>query len=201
MATITKIIHLSWLLIVCGYVLISYNSNTLAEEVRVSKLGQNVGAPTLKFLYCYSCGYRKMFDQYVTLVNQKYPYILVDGANYDPPGLYMFLVRIIGTLKMAAIVCILGGINIFDYFNQPQPSWWQWCTENKIYACMMLFFLSNLIEGQLISSGAFEIFLNDVPVWSKLESGRIPQPAELFQIIDNHMQFTDTTVELKEFAK
>lgn len=69
----------------------------------------------------------------------------------------------------------------------------------------MLFFLTNIFEGQLISSGAFEIFLNDVPVWSKLETGRIPQPAELFQIIDNHMRFTefgDTTVELKPgFAK
>ena len=26
-----------------------------------------------------------------------------------------------------------------------------------------------------------------MPVWSKIESGRIPQPGELFQIIDNHM--------------
>ncbi len=25
-----------------------------------------------------------------------------------------------------------------------------------------------------------------MPVWSKIESGRIPQPPELFQIIDNH---------------
>ena len=40
---------------------------------------------------------------------------------------------------------------------------------------------------QLISTGAFEISLNDMPVWSKIESGRIPQPGELFQIIDNHM--------------
>lgn len=34
-----------------------------------------------------------MFDQYVTIINQKYPYLLVDGANYDPPGLNMFLAR------------------------------------------------------------------------------------------------------------
>ena len=25
-----------------------------------------------------------------------------------------------------------------------------------------------------------------MPVWSKLESGRIPQPPEVFQIIENH---------------
>lgn len=82
----------------------------------------------------------------------------------------------------------------------------------------MLFFASNAIEGQLVSSGAFEILLNgacwwkklliyslyihniiiiayytDVPVWSKLETGRIPQPPELFQIIDNHMMMSDET--------
>lgn len=171
------------------------------DDLPVSKLSQNVGAPTLKFLYCYSCGYRKMFDQYSQVINQKYPYLLVDGANYEPPGLYMLIVRILGTLKMLAIVCILGSVNIFNYINLQPPSWWQWCIENKIYACMMIFFLSNLIEGQLMQSGAFEISLNDVPIWSKLESGRIPQPAELFQIIDSHMQFTDTKVELNGYAK
>lgn len=66
---------------------------------------------------------------------------------------------------------------------------------------MMLFFMSNMLEGQLLSSGAFEISFNNVPIWSKLESGRIPQPAELFQIIDSHMQFTDTKLELNGFAK
>jgi hypothetical protein len=40
-----------------------------------------------------------------------------------------------------------------------------------------------------------------VPVWSKLETGRIPQPQELFQIVNNHLQF-QTEVELKPgFAK
>lgn len=30
-------------------------------------------------------------------------------------------------------------------------------------------------------------FCLDVPLWSKLETGRIPQPPELFQMIDNHL--------------
>jgi len=28
----------------------------------------------------------------------------------------------------------------------------------------------------------------DEPVWSKLETGRIPQPNEIVQIIENHMK-------------
>ncbi|XP_060517640.1 thioredoxin reductase-like selenoprotein T homolog CG3887 [Cylas formicarius] len=189
-------LHFYNLAVIFGVCLLVNNNS--AEDLPLSKISQNVGAPTLKFLYCYSCGYRKMFEQYVTIINQKYPSIIVDGGNYDPPGFYMFLVRLIGTVKILIILCIIGGVNIFDYINQPQPSWWQWCLENKIYASLMLFFLSNLIEGQLIQSGAFEISLNNVPIWSKLESGRIPQPAELFQIIDSHMQFT---VDLKGYAK
>lgn len=89
---------------------------------------------------------------------------------------------------MLLIVCVLFEFNIF---MGPSPSWWTWCKENKLYASLMFFFLCNIIEVQLIQTGAFEISLNDVPLWSKLETGRIPQPAELFQIIDNHMQFSD----------
>jgi len=60
--------------------------------------------------------------------------------------------------------------------------------DNKLYACMMLFFISNAVESQLISTGAFEISVDSMPLWSKIESGRIPQPPELFQIIDNHFK-------------
>ena len=56
-----------------------------------------------------------------------------------------------------------------------------------IYSCFMLFFVCNAIETQLTSTGAFEISLNDVTIWSKLKSGRIPQVNELMQIIDSHV--------------
>lgn len=32
--------------------------------------------------------------------------------------------------------------------------------EYKFYSCMMLFFLCNILEGQLVSTGAFEIYFN-----------------------------------------
>ncbi|TRY93841.1 hypothetical protein DNTS_023765 [Danionella cerebrum] len=44
---------------------------------------------------------------------------------------------------------------------------------------MMVFFLSNMIENQCMSTGAFEITLNDVPVWSKLQSGQLPSMQQL----------------------
>jgi len=37
----------------------------------------------------------------------------------------------------------------------------------------------NIMSGQLINTGAFEMHLNGTPVWSKLEAGRFPQLPEL----------------------
>nr|CAD7585661.1 unnamed protein product [Timema genevievae] len=151
--------------------------------------------------FSYSCGYQKAFQEYHTILQQKYPEIIVEGENYNPPGLSMIIAKALGVIKMALIVCIVSGVNILQYTGIPLQSWWSWCVDNKLYSCMMVFFLSNALEGQLVSTGAFEIFFNDMPVWSKLETGRIPQPPELFQIIDNNLQF-QTTVELKPgFAK
>ena len=78
----------------------------------------------------------------------------------------------------------------------------------------MIFFLSNAIETQLISTGAFEIYLNgelslseslpqlshlskvlttlillDIPIWSKLQSDRVPHEKELVQILDMNFNF------------
>lgn len=39
----------------------------------------------------------------------------------------------------------------------------------------------------LMSTGAFEIYLGNEQIWSKLESGRVPSPAELIQAIDSHL--------------
>lgn len=59
------------------------------------------------------------------------------------------------------IVFILTSFNPFRYFGQDAPpTWWIWCIENKLYACLMIFFLCNALEGHLVSTGAFEISLN-----------------------------------------
>lgn len=130
-----------------------------------------------------------MFEQYAAILHQKYPEISVEGDMYPPPDYKVLLARAMGAVKMLLIICILGSVNIFNFLGLQEPSWWTWCTRNKLYSCIMIFFVCNAVEGQLLSTGAFEISMNDIPLWSKLETGRIPQPPELFKIIENHMQF------------
>lgn len=190
--------------------------------------------------FSYSCGYRKAFEEYVTIVNERYPQIAIEGANYEPSGINFLLSKLILAAKMIFILVIVSQYDIWGQLGQTVPRWFQWCTENKIYACMMVFFVGNMLEAQvtmrrnlirlrfiwfvfeiffqcelctvkvtpcnwnslskltlliihfvylqLVSSGAFEISLNDIPIWSKLETGRIPSPQELFNIIDSQIK-------------
>lgn len=167
-------------------IILCWNGGDAEKEIPMTRFSQNVGAPTLTFLYCHSCGYRKAFEEYTSILSEKYPEIAVIGANYDPPNMNFFLSKAILFLKLVFILIIMSSFDIWGYLGQAVPAWYRWCAENKLYACMMVFFVGNMLEAQLISSGAFEISLNDVPVWSKLQTGRIPAPQELFQIIDSH---------------
>ena len=62
-----------------------------------------------------------------------------------------------------------------------------------MYACLMIFFFSNSIESALISTGAFEISINDVPLWSKLQTGRLPAANEFVQMLQTFATNLDPT--------
>ncbi|XP_037958703.1 thioredoxin reductase-like selenoprotein T homolog CG3887 [Teleopsis dalmanni] len=186
----------------CCVIFVNNNLGVVAEkEIPDTKFGLNVGGPVMTFSYCYSCGYRKAFEDYLNLLSEKYPQITVTGSHYDPPGVNMYITKIIFVLKIFFIVVIVSSYDIFGAMGQQPPAWWRHLLDNKMFACLMIFFVGNMLESQLVASGAFEITLNNVPIWSKLQTGRIPAPQELFQIIDNQLLFTDTPQDNPDFVK
>jgi len=100
------------------------------------------------------------------------------------------IAQFLSTAKLVVLALIIFGQNPLPALGLQTPQFVNWAFQNKIYACMMLFFISNAIENQMMSTGAFEITFNDMPVWSKLEVGRIPSPQELFQILDGQLKFS-----------
>jgi len=93
---------------------------------------------------------------------------------------------------MVIIVLVLASINPWTYLEVrealgPCPSMVTWALENKLYSCLMVFFLANMLETQLISTGAFEVVLSGETIWSKLETGMVPQPGELLNILDQKL--------------
>ena len=94
----------------------------------------------------------------------QYPDLVIQGENYNPGGGRVQLSQFIGMAKMILIGCIMFSFNPWTHFGSdvlgPTPGIVTWAMENKIYACLMTFFLCNMVETQLISSGAFEVTVN-----------------------------------------
>jgi len=137
----------------------------------------------IKIRYCYSCGYRNMFEQFSELVRTHYPNIAVIGENYPSPPLKALLAKALSIIKMGLLICLLFGQNPFTLLNISTPRIYLWALQNKMYACLMIFFFSNSLESYLVSTGAFEISVNNVPLWSKLDTGRIPSSDEFLQML------------------
>uniref|UniRef100_A0A8C7ZUU6 Selenoprotein T n=1 Tax=Oryzias sinensis TaxID=183150 RepID=A0A8C7ZUU6_9TELE len=138
--------------------------------------------PVLRFQYC------KVFQEYSQAISQVYPGIRIQGDNYPPTPINRVLGNLVSYLKLLSILLIVTGLNPFGHIGLDTPSVWTWSQDNKIFSCLMVFFLCNMMETHFLSTGAFEVSLNDIPVWSKLQSGYVPNIQEMFQILDTHLK-------------
>lgn len=129
-----------------------------------------------------------MYRQLASVLEQQfghqYPDLVISGENYNPGSFRLEISQALGMVKMIIIAMVVFNFNPWVYMELgPTPSYVSWALENKIYACLMTFFLINAVETQLISSGAFEVTVNGEKVWSKIESGGAPQPVTLVNLI------------------
>uniref|UniRef100_A0AAQ4RFH6 Selenoprotein T n=1 Tax=Gasterosteus aculeatus aculeatus TaxID=481459 RepID=A0AAQ4RFH6_GASAC len=131
---------------------------------------------------------RTAFQEYSRAISQLYPDMRIEGENFPPTAFNRCAGNLISYLKLLSILLIVSGQNPFIFLGMDTPRAWNWTQDNKIFSCLMAFFLCNMMETHFLSTGAFEVTLNDVPVWSKLQSGYVPNIQELFQILDNHLK-------------
>lgn len=141
------------------------------------------GAPTIKIQYCHSCGYRQAFDEISKLLTANFPDIKIEGEYHQPNFLRAQLVNLLFISKIAILAMIYMDINPFNYLQMETPRLWTQITSSKVPASLFILFITNSIESNMMSTGAFEIFYNDIPIWSKMTTGQMPSGRELLQQI------------------
>ncbi|XP_065840892.1 thioredoxin reductase-like selenoprotein T1b [Oscarella lobularis] len=148
----------------------------------------------------FSTGYKRVFEELTLRLKDKFPNLPIEGDNFPPHPIRQHLAAFLSLAKFALIIAVLVidsiteklGVNIEHY---PILGW---CRENKLTACLMIFFITNTIENQLMATGAFEVSLNNERVWSKLETGRLPSLHELFDMVEERAKIT--TLDMKGFS-
>lgn len=86
--------------------------------------------------------------------------------------------QIAALLQVMALVLVLGGEKVFQFMGVATPQWYGFVAENKLMTFGMVWMLNNF-AAQMVATGAFEIYLDDHVVFSKLETGRLPTIPEL----------------------
>lgn len=87
---------------------------------------------------------------------------------------------------MVILVGVLLRVNIVP-FVATQPNWWTWCVDNRLYTCVVIFFLGNSVENMLMSTGAFEIMFNGEEVACRVKWHAC---GSSFHLPDKPSQFT-----------
>jgi len=147
--------------------------------------------PTLKVIYCPVSGFDRAYEQYALLISEKYKGdILSKGEPYQHPNLFLHHLVSYGckAIRFLLIAVFLFKTDLITRrFRIISPDVESFLSQHKMIVSMTTFLLLSSLEAKLCATGHFEIFYNEIPVWSRVESGRFPTPGELFQIIDNQI--------------
>lgn len=120
------------------------------------------------------------------LINERYGGMKVIGTNYPVPPPKVMMARVVIALLFLGILTALMGEKVCNWFGiTNQPEMMKTMAQNKLASCMFIWFIGNLLTSSLTSTGAFEISYNGQMVFSKLDTGRMPNVDEVMRSIDN----------------
>ncbi|KAL8039133.1 hypothetical protein ABFS82_10G015100 [Erythranthe guttata] len=139
---------------------------------------------TVSIDFCASCSYRGTAVTMKNMLESQFPGINVALANYPPTLPKRMLSKLVPVLQFGVIGIIVGGEQIFPRlgFAAP-PQWYYSMRANRFGSMASTWLLGNFLQSFLQSSGAFEVYCNGEPVFSKLKENRFPGEIELKELV------------------
>lgn len=108
------------------------------------------------------------------VLDRKFPGIQISSSNYPPPAQKVAMANMVSVGMMGTIGMTLAGDKIFAMLGMEPPELYTSMSSNKFGTCVGAWFIGNTIYQNLISTGAFEVYYNGEPIFSKLETGSLP---------------------------
>lgn len=136
---------------------------------------------------------QKYFFEVRNFVESQYPSFRgnISGANYPPPLFAQYFAQFTSFIWIVGIALLLAGSQIFSALGIPEPEFYHWANNNKVAVFVGLFILNN-IGNSMITTGAFEVYLNDELIYSRLQSGgRMPNGEDIINALAARSYFVD----------
>ncbi|KAF0698406.1 Aste57867_10974 [Aphanomyces stellatus] len=129
-------------------------------------------------------GFANNYREVAKYLESNYPHLIgrVEGGYHLPPAWKQQVASIIGYVQMLGFAMLLFGEHILSALNLPldNPLFVQ-MRENKFVAFGILMVLGSISQSML-TTGAFEVYFNDILIFSKIKANRWPTMHELDQL-------------------
>mmetsp|Transcript_10070 Transcript_10070/g.28543 ORF Transcript_10070/g.28543 Transcript_10070/m.28543 type:complete len:146 (-) Transcript_10070:1396-1833(-) len=108
---------------------------------------------------------------------QNHPELEVTFSIYPTAPWKEKLAMVINVLSWVAIVLLFWGDSIFAKLGMRPPALYEFfmnfedVRNSKMLVTLAIFFLNSFAQGNLHKTGAFEVYYNSTPVYSKLAQG------------------------------
>mmetsp|Transcript_41868 Transcript_41868/g.61470 ORF Transcript_41868/g.61470 Transcript_41868/m.61470 type:complete len:141 (+) Transcript_41868:301-723(+) len=116
-------------------------------------------------------------------LEENYPESLgnIHGENFPPPPYTSLISNLLSMVQMFAMAAAFLGDGIWSFvpFVSGPPSWFKTAKENSVMTMMFIFLIVPTFVNSLIISGAFEIELDGVLVYSKIQTGKMPSGMDI----------------------
>lgn len=117
-----------------------------------------------------------MYNQLSYTLAQQFPGIQVSGDNYPPTAVNFFLSRVFYGLFFMGLALNFGLSSMLPLTIR------NWLNENRMVTFFGIF-LCQMVASSLVQTGAFEVELDGQLIFSKLQSGHVPDLRDLVNII------------------
>jgi len=112
----------------------------------------------------------------------------IRGAAYPVAPMVELMSNLMTLVQLVGILWgVMGGESFLRmlglYKNRPMPSWYFTIQQNGIQIAIFLYLILPQIVAKFMQNGAFEIFLDEKEIFSKLQTGKLPQAEALVETL------------------
>jgi len=137
----------------------------------------------LHIQFCHSGSYKGNYNQLAQNISDRYPNVMVSGTEYPTPPAKQILSKAVTFGQYGIMIMTIGGDWILRQLGITPPAIYHKIQEKKMIVVMAAMFIGGQLSNSLLTTGAFEVYLDEKLIFSKLAVGRMPSLQEIEDFI------------------
>ena len=121
------------------------------------------------------------------IMEKNFKNVIVKGEEYPLNSIRKIISYLVTITQISVFAIVIAGDSLKPLLNNIIPNnLIDWIVENKLRSFIICFLLGNVLQTSISNTGAFEIFYNGNQIWSKLQSGNVPNINQLILLLNQN---------------